>query len=1084
MVSSIARRWEKWLNRLESFIVPSNIKDKKQQKAMLLHFAGEQVFDIYEALGGTAEDDFEKTKKLLTDHFKPKKNIVFEQHVFRQAVQQQGETTSEYFVRLKKLASTCEFANEDQALLAQMIEGITSTKLRRQALRDPSITLEKLLGKRTWVRVNIVPVSTQALIDTGSSVNLVDAETFQKIQLKSDLELTTTSTQYFAYGSHANLPIIGKFKTEIHVGDKRQPAEVAVVNKVAENIIGYETADVLGIIKITLNINAEQTLDPQEEFPQLFQGMGKLKDLQVHLHVDPSVTPVAQHRRIPLHIRKAVEEKLKELEDGDIIEKVSGPTPWMSPLVIVPKPGKEEIRLCLDMREPNKAIKRERHVMPTIDDIICTVSGAKMFSKLDLRDGHHQLELAEDSRHITTFSAHCGIYRYKRLNFGISSAAEVFQEVIRQVINGVEGVINASDDIIVSGKTIEEHNQRLHLVLQRLSKAGLVLNAKKCVFRRTSLKFFGLLFTSEGIKPDPEKVKSICRLSQPNDVREIRSFLGMVTYCARFLPRLAQVVEPLRQLTKKGVEFAWTARHSDAFNEAKKLMSEERKLAYFDPSHKTELTVDAGPKGVGAILSQVTRKNKSRVIAYHSRPLSPVEQRYSQIERELLAILSAITHFHLYLYGPPFSVQTDHKPLVSILQNSRCMVSARMERMLLKLQQYTFQVRHIVGSSNPADFLSRNVVEDNELKETAVEEYVNHIAQQACPKALTLELIEEATKNDAILSKLSEVLQTKPCSNSSWTQEISPFKAIANELSVTAKGAILRGNRLVIPESLQKKVIQLAHRGHMGIRKTKQLLREKVWFKGIDRAVENAVKTCIPCQAVVQENIRTPIIMTKLPEGPWQNLALDFAGPFPDGQYLLVLVDEYSRFPVIRTLKSLDTDRVTKALRDIFTLFGMPVKVKIDNGPPFSGYKFKYFMADLGIHHHLITPLWPEANGEVERLMRTINKTARAANTDGRDWKIELEHFLLNYRATTHSTTGKSPGELHFGRRMRTCIPEVRTPVCDAEVRRKDEEMKQKCKTDAEKRKTIRPLELQEGDKVLVKEKKKNKLSPAYNPNP
>ncbi|XP_064462921.1 uncharacterized protein K02A2.6-like [Ornithodoros turicata] len=679
---------EKWLNRLENFIVASNVKDKKQQKAMLLHFAGEQFFDIYEALGGTAEDDFEKTKKLLTDHFKPKKNIVFEQHVFRQAVQQQGETISEYFVRLKKLASTCEFANEDQALLAQMIEGITSTKLRRQALRDPSITLEKLKelgqaheqaelqadkmegtpentqkvnavkgkhyklkkkqpsgnksGKKCWgcggtwphkdgktscpawevtctncqklhhfakhcrnntgkgkpsvktitskeqedssddnsiynvrtanktlpkVRVNIGPVSTQALIDTGSSVNLVDAETFQKIQLKSDLELTPTSTQYFAYGSHAKLPIIGKFKTEIHVGDKRQPAEVAVVNKVAENIIGYETADALGIIKITLNINAEQTLDPQEEFPQLFQGMGKLKGLQVHLHVDPSVTPVAQpHRRIPLHIRKAVEEKLKELEDGDIIERVSGPTPWMSPLVIVPKPGKEEIRLCLDMREPNKAIKRERHVMPTIDDIICTVSGAKMFSKLDLRDGYHQLELAEDSRHITTFSAHCGIYRYKRLNFGISSAAEVFQEVIRQVINGVEGVINASDDIIVSGKTIEEHNQRLHLVLQRLSKAGLVLNAKKCVFRRTSLKFFLLLFTSEGIKPDPEKVKSICRLSQPKDVREIRSFLGMVTYCARFLPRLAQVVEPLRQLTKKGVEFVWTARHSDAFN--------------------------------------------------------------------------------------------------------------------------------------------------------------------------------------------------------------------------------------------------------------------------------------------------------------------------------------------------------------------------------------------------------------------------------------------------------------------------------------------------------------------------------------
>ncbi|XP_064482853.1 uncharacterized protein K02A2.6-like [Ornithodoros turicata] len=191
-------------------------------------------------------------------------------------------------------------------------------------------------------------------------------------------------------------------------------AEVAVVNKEAETIIEYETAKELGIIKIVLQVKEQPAQEPQQKFPE----------------------------RIPLHLRQAVERKINQLEEGDIIEKVSGPTPWGSPLVILPKPGADDIRLCIDMREPNKAIKRERHVMPTVDDIISVVSGAKVFSKMNLRDGYHQLELAEESRGITTFPAHCGLFRYKRLNFGISSAAEVFQEVIRQITNGVKGVIN------------------------------------------------------------------------------------------------------------------------------------------------------------------------------------------------------------------------------------------------------------------------------------------------------------------------------------------------------------------------------------------------------------------------------------------------------------------------------------------------------------------------------------------------------------------------------------------------------------------------------------------------------------------
>jgi hypothetical protein len=176
-----------------------------------------------------------------------------------------------------------------------------------------------------------------------------------------------------------------------------------------------------------------------EKYNDVFHGVGKLKDHQVRLHVDPSVTPVAQTvRRIPFSLRDKVESKVKELQELDIIEPVEGPTPWVSPVVVVPKPS-GDIRLCVDMRRANEAIIRERHPIPTVDEVLQTVNQSTVFSKIDLKWGYHQLELDEESRKITTFATHCGLFRYKRLMFGINSAPEVYQHVIQQVLHGCKG---------------------------------------------------------------------------------------------------------------------------------------------------------------------------------------------------------------------------------------------------------------------------------------------------------------------------------------------------------------------------------------------------------------------------------------------------------------------------------------------------------------------------------------------------------------------------------------------------------------------------------------------------------------------
>nr|XP_050023934.1 uncharacterized protein K02A2.6-like [Dermacentor andersoni] len=205
-------------------------------------------------------------------------------------------------------------------------------------------------------------------------------------------------------------------------------------------------------------------------YPDLFKGVGCLKDFQVHLRVDPSVQPVAQpHRRIPFSMRKPLEKELERLQSLGIIEKTEGPTPWVSPIVAVPKPhDPEHIRMCVDMRCANQAIQRERHVTPTVDDIFVALNGSILFSKLDLKDGYHQLELGASSRVITTFSRHAGLFRYKRLNFGINSAAEVFQDTIRQVLTNISNVLNVSDDILVYGKTEKEHDKALKAALECL----------------------------------------------------------------------------------------------------------------------------------------------------------------------------------------------------------------------------------------------------------------------------------------------------------------------------------------------------------------------------------------------------------------------------------------------------------------------------------------------------------------------------------------------------------------------------------------------------------------------------------------
>ncbi|XP_049513477.1 uncharacterized protein K02A2.6-like [Dermacentor silvarum] len=220
-------------------------------------------------------------------------------------------------------------------------------------------------------------------------------------------------------------------------------------------------------------------------------------------------------------MRDAVEAELRRLEDQDIIERVTGPALWVSPVVIVPKRNDKDVRICVDMREANRTIVREQHLMPTVEDVISTLNGAALFSKLDLKEGYHQLKLEEHSRMITTFSTHCGLRKYKRLLFGVNAAAEIFQDAIRQVLPNEDSIINISDDILVSGRTTEEHDRQLRLVLRHSEEVRLTLNEKKCVVASRSLKFYGHVFSASRVNVDPEKVEEVAKMTPPRNPTEV-----------------------------------------------------------------------------------------------------------------------------------------------------------------------------------------------------------------------------------------------------------------------------------------------------------------------------------------------------------------------------------------------------------------------------------------------------------------------------------------------------------------------------------------------------------------------------------
>ena len=1212
--SNLEQRWQRWIKSFMYYVGAMNVSDEAQKKNMLLHCAGTDVQEIFDTLTVDEGEDiscFSAAIEALEGHFKDKKNVSYERHVFRQARQRDGESVLQYVTRLRVLAVSCEYGErKDEAIKDQVVDLCRSKELRKKLLQIDNVSLDKVLqvarqmelvdvqakemepeprddtskdvrritsggrsgrgrgGRgRAWghpqrdqqrdpqrdpqrdrhrqtcmrcgrfghtaadvscgartrkcnkctrvghyakmcksktirmvqsenqeedyvfcltndknvskndkvrsgkTNITINEVEVEVLIDTGSSVNVINKMTYGKLH---NAHLIKTSTKVYPYASTKELRVEGEFVAEVKYGDERVKADILVIegDNIC-NILSNGVAQRLGLIEFLYTMGR-----PEERYPRLFKGVGKLTNFKLKMHVDQSIHPVVQpSRRIPYMLREKVEKKLDQLVSQDIIEKVSDiPTSWASPLVIIPK-GNNDVRLCVDMRIANKAVIRERYPIPTVDEVLLEMTSGMVFSKLDLKWGYHQIELKEESRELTTFSTHKGYYRYKRLMFGISAAPEMYQNIIQQILSDCEGAQNISDDIIVYGKDTTEHDQRLEKVLEVLEKRGLTLNPEKCNYRLNRITFMGHVLGQNGITPHQAKIDAVKRTEQPQDATLLRSFLGLAGFVARYIPDFETTVEPLRRLTRQKVPYIWSAEQEEAFQEIKRKLSSSTVLAYFNKNARTQVFADASPVGMGAVLVQEQRDGNFKPVCYAAKALSPVERRYSQTEKEALALVWSCERFRNYLIGKEFELLTDHKPL-EVIYGARSKPSARIERWVLRLQQFDYTVKHIPGKMNIADVLSRlsTGYDKTEVNLTETEEYVRAITTFAVPKTLSARQIEEESRKDDELNTLRQDIKTGDF------RHCEPAYRVIKDEFTTVGYIIMRQSRIVIPKSLRRKTVELAHQGHQGIVKTKARLREKVWWPGIDRDCEEYCRQCHGCQVVSRPDTKEPIKVTSLPDAPWQDLALDFIGPFPTGEMVLVIVDYYSRYFLVNVMKKATTEKVIEALEESIDLFGIPYSITTDNGPQFISEQLKMYLEHMNIIHHKATPRWPQANGEVERQNRSLLKAMRALQAEGKDWRKELKSFLRAYRTTPHTTTGVSPAELMFKRKLRTGLPTLRHVEPNEEVRDRDrlEKFKRKEYADIGRKES----NVQEGDTVLMRQDKQNKLTPTFSGTP
>ena len=633
------------------------------------------------------------------------------------------------------------------------------------------------------------------------------------------------------------------------------------------------------------------------------KGLGTVKGATAKFHINPEVQPrFYKARPVPYALQPQVEAALKKLEADGVITPVQF-SQWAAPIVPVVK-SDGTVRICGDYKVTiNCAAKTDTYPLPKIEDLFASLSGGKLFSKMDLASAYLQIPLDEQSKEYTTINTHKGLYCYNRLPFGVASAPSIFQRTMENLLQGINHVCVYLDDILVTGTTEQEHLQNLDAVLSRLETAGMRLKYDKCAFLLPAVEYLGHKISVHGLQPTDFKVQAIKNAPAPTDVSQLKSFLGLVNYYCKFLPNLSNTLAPLYRKLQKNAKWIWGSEEQKAFQTAKESLTSDSVLVHFDPKRTVILACDASPYGIGAVLSHRMDDGTDQPIAFASRTLAAAEKKYSQIEKEGLAIIFGVKRFHQYLFGRQFTILSDHKPLEHLFNESQAtptLASARIQRWSLTLGAYDYIIEYKPGQEHGnADMLSRLPLPETPAKVPIPGETIL-LLDMLNSLPVTSEHIRQWTSKDPILSKVKIMVQ-QGWQNSKNT-DLTPYQRRKDELSVH-DGCLLWGTRVVVPPPGRDKITHELHEGHPGITRMKALARSFVWWPQIDNDLEELVKNCDDCQSTRHLPPVAPLQPWEWPQRPWARVHVDYAGPFMN-KYFLLLVDAHSKWIEVRPVNN------------------------------------------------------------------------------------------------------------------------------------------------------------------------------------
>lgn len=797
-------------------------------------------------------------------------------------------------------------------------------------------------------------------------------------------------------------------------------------------------------------------------------------------------------RRLPIAKREVVQSEInKWLKLGIIRESHSD---YSAPVVLVERNGKP--RLCVDYRRLNDKTKKDAIPSPNMDAIFDALSGSKYFCSLDVRACFHQIPMEKNSIQKTAFCTENKLYEFLYVPFGLCNSPSTCVRLIESVFAGLspKAVLTYIDDVMTHGPTFDQTLANLRDTLSRLKGAGLKVNIQKVKLFQKEIKFLGHSVNEFGIRPDENKVEAVSAWPVPKSVTQLKSFLGLCAYERRYIQNFSDIAKPLYDLTKKRAKYCWGEAQQKSFEELKRRLCEAPVLSHFDPEADLIVETDASLHGSGAVLLQVI-DGQERVVAYYSKLLSKSQRNYCATKRELLSIVLALAHFHVYLYGhKKFTVRTDHSSLRWLLGFKD--LEGQLARWLERLQLYDFNIVYRAGSNIPvADALSRRPcggtlckhcqrIEDSvdsgqggesatrktssdacrekeiincENDDIGLESFVEvkgcdgnsspgHCEQPGYVRAVRLEGIDlaKAQAEDPALESIRrdkeagasrprwEDISLKDSEYKFWWSE---YDMLFIRDNILCRRWVKDSNGQVlflpaIPVSLRDEVMRQVHdgvtAGHFGRQKTLMKLKEAFYWPQRRKTVVTWCKNCLVCASRKGPVKRVHGPMQRYGAGaPMERVAVDVLGPLPvtdrGMRYLLVVMDYFTKWPEALPIENQEATTIATALvNNVFCRLGAPLELHSDMGKNFESTVMAEVCKIFGIKKTRTTPLYPQSDGMVERMNRTLLNSLSAFVSDHqRDWDLCTPLVLLAYRTAVHEATKVTPCEAMLGRTLR-----------------------------------------------------------------